>query len=553
MTDKTDYTAVPKKFYFDTNYDRPQHDYFFEIVEGERETVLATIKCPYARMVEAEVQPAVVLTWTTDSQYEEHSGIRRRVFNVGGRSGATPADLANFKRFLNFWEELATLKAENVSAFARARDIRLVLNFPYEGESYYCNIVRGVSYRRDRNETTFSFTYSLTVMTTGYVARNWTVANRLREFLETNCGDKDDSCHTGRRHPCRRMAELSVLDMPDEDDPLKGLPELVVPLCDEIEENGGLRSPRTYGTYQRMYIVGSCGYEAATLWWLALSVEHQDRLFYKKLAITGWVSNLLMEAKVAVGMRGGRFEQRIDNYCTVGQWGGVRNSWQSRYAYVGADRDIPAFPPFVDGPNPLPANYIRPPSSVPSREVTLQESDHSVIALSRRLFGDATYASTILELNPSLANLNTWRTGQSLGLGDVLKVPRVGGTVSGTGPSLGVDWKVVDGDFVWDDDAGDFVRVAHKECYDQNTRHRLSTPFNANKAFPGTGITVPRGDDGELRAEDAASAVQVQVLLDTRTDRILRMSADEEPPVVFVHVEIQLVSGEQTVESYQAR
>lgn len=556
------YDQVPKHLYFQPygasgrTRQEERHEYFFEIVEGERDKVLAVIRCPYVAKITGDPIPATVLTMTSSTEYEEHEGYRRRTFMLAGRSGFTIADLTNFQRFRNFFETLQQLKAENLNAFVRGRDIRLVLNFPFEGESYYCNVVSGLKYDRDRTSSTYSYVWMLTVVTSGYVARKWAVPEGLKKFLETECGEEDDSCHTGRQHPCRKMAEITADMLPKEADPLADLVDISVPLADEIVTYGGLQSPRTRRTYERLHVTTNTIYESGMQWFRKLDVPKFDEYLYQAIDIIGWISNLRMECQLAFGMDGKQFARKVANSVTAGLYdqlslaidrledplrGGIDGIYlvtENRYHATRADGlglDGIAAAPEV--PNPTTDQVI-------VTDYELGPYDMSVDEVSFQLYGTIDYGSEIMRLNPGLADPRTWVGGYALKPGDVLKVPAIGGLADKVGPPLGVDWMVEDYDFVWDDNKGDFVRVSGKDCYLQNTRHRILTPKGTNRAFRETG-TLDIVENGEQRTAAAvASDVQQQLLLDPRTKKLRTLVFDEDVTTITVQAAVELVTSD---------
>lgn len=543
---------VPKTYYF--QYQGEPHNYFFEIVEGERDNIISTIKCPYVSKITGDPQPASVLTFTNSHMYEEHEGYRQRVFTLVGRSGFTPADIQNFQRFRNFFETLQQLKGENLNAFVRGRDIRLVLNFPFEGESYYCNVIRGLAYDRDRSSITYSYVWMLTVVTTGYVARRWTVPNRLKEFLDTECGPESDGCHTGRLHPCRRMAEITRADLPTEANPLADLVDISVPICDEIERQGGLGSRTNTRSYERLNIVSNTMYESAVQWVRSLDVFTFDQYVYQAIDIIGWASNLRMEAQLYRGANGEEIANKVANAVTGGLWGQVRQSLELLES-VGQRGDVRLVNDrFYPRPGPdLTIQNNQPDDArtqTPVTSVELGPYDVNVYELAFRLYSDPTIGASILALNANLADARTWVGGYPLKPGDKLLVPMIGGLADKDGPPLGIDWKVEEFDFVWDDIKGDFVKVSGRECYLQNTRHRLSTPKGTNRAFRETGVSPIVDEDGQRSTMAVVSDVQQQVLLDPRTKKILKLDYREDGTTVYVDVLAELVNSDAVGISY---
>lgn len=550
--------AVPDNFY--RFVDQYPHRYFFHLVRGESESIIASIEAPLVQQVQVSPVAASKLTFTMNSYWDEHEGFRRRDIAIGGRSGYTPEHLEKFAQFRNFFEFAERQLAIHKNAFSRGEDIRLVVDFPWEGESFYCNIVEGGGLRwvRDRSVVSLSYVWALSAQTYGVaVARDVLALNRekIAPFLGP------DTVHTGARHPCHRAARRAEdKAQPGEPNSLGNLPRT----CRRIEEGStgaGRGSADAGGSIATGTENIDLGTEysqlmgEATDQWIAkrtaydqMDVAEMDIIRERVIPIMGWMSNVMMEAALWHGLSRRITPRWLLNYVTGGRseelYAAAQNLYSSfEFAYwqLFGSRRRASSTPTAD-----------PSSGERVVSATVTSADRTVFDLAYRETGDRLAAWPIIELN-GLRDARTWANGQPIAPGDRLIVPKPDGLPKSQFTDLlGTDWKVVKGDFVLDPSGGDFVRVNGEDCYMQNTVHRLKTLRGTNRAFPRAGLADHIGDGtADLNPAAVAADVQRQVQMDYRTDRILRVDVkDPDPLVLEVDLAVETISKSRSLLSY---
>lgn len=521
------------------------HSYYFELWSETKNQRLGAVKCPYVQRIDAAYIPATELTFTIKSQYEEHEGFRARVFQLQGVSGYTTRDMVAFKAFMNFWELVQEVKSTHLSAFHRGEDIRVILHFPFEGESFYCNLIDGLTYARDRSSNCFSFVWGLKVQATGYAARVWSMPTVIRVFLIKDCSSELDTCHTGLRHPCREVA-IKVKEKLDPQssvisESLEGLHER----ADDIERKGELTGPDNFQDYNDLLRDGSINLDDSINFIYKQPPSVVARNIYSYIDAIGWMANLIMEAKIGVGMWGVGASLGISLGVPALGWGVSLNaSVRAQASVLAPGLSFYFSAAFYQRPrrNPLiDFQQQRPPMEQPTLSTKVGPGERSALEAFERSTGREPQVITFPPLTTGLMNPLQWQDGRWVEPGDIISVPDESGLPNVREP-LGVDWRVEGGDFVWNDDAGDFTRVTGSACYLQNWAHRLLTEKGSNRGFPLFGMADLGSDDTQREAMLVAE-VQRLTSADPRTRRIVSMSMRVEPPTIYVDVVAELIDG----------
>lgn len=545
---------VPSDLYvdFDTDTDATGqyngHQYFFELVKGDREFRELTFEAPFVGYVSKDDIPAYVGTFTINGHWEEHEGYRKRIIKMAGRSGFTPNALIYFRQFRNFFEGLQRKKSENKNAFTRGIDYRLVINMPFEGVSDYCNLT-SFSWERDRSKTTMSYVWSLAVETYGYSARKWTGKREYRNKLDIFCEYGSDECHTDKNHKCHYMAVEALEKIPSTliTPGQKKTLDSVLGVSDRISKK--LKNTKTkLSWYEDLYAKANAAYVDMDRFWNSLKQSQYVAYIPYATYILGWLSNTTMEAKQMKGMSNTAITLKLLDYATFGVAGDAYSVYKDVYGYSEAIylnlKDV------FTSPNPRPADlysYTSAERRYDAATTTVLGGENNVSAVSLRVFGNYDYTAAIMSLNGML-DQRTWGNGQPLAKGDTLLVPLVQGLApveNGDDDLMGADLKVDNYDFVLNSSGDDLVRVVGMDAYRQNTVHRLRTDKNENPVFPTTGITaVNAGELPQLRAVQVAADVQDQIIMDPRTSRIVSMKYKEaSPSTIVVDVVLEPVSS----------
>lgn len=518
------YARVNQNHYFGSDPNTPARHYYLELVEGDVDQVIDSIEIPNVNHWEGDNPLAVVRTWTLEGMYEEHAGFVERTFMLRGRSGKTRLSLVLFQKFRNFLEKYANLSADNKNAFTRAKDIRLVLNFPWEGESYYCTVM-SFKPMSDISSSRCSFEYAIVIKTQGFATRKWALPQNILKFLDT---PGDDADHTGINHPCFKRSVTVLEDgtvdippVPEDADFIYGKAPTIYPQVAQIgQAMGGMRSGAR-STYQSIFDLGSGGLEHSYLLWDNANedVRELERITRRFTTVVGWYVWLCLQAQEAMGLR----------------------------SYHLTDDSAPGFP-VTDYYAPIPPRDGREPLVVE----TVQESDTSAFDIALRVFGSRTMWLRIVRANDML-DARTKRDGTTLLIGDRILVPSaIGVSKNQVNDIYGTDIAIgQDGDFVLSGTT-DIAVVTGIDNVDQNLTHRFKTVKGENKAFPEFGLpkiigTIATSDlSGQVM-----SAVKQQTVRDHRVSGISQMSVSREGGTVTVDMGVEIVANAVMPKGFQ--
>jgi len=535
------YSRVDQNFYF--NLEQYPHRYYLELVVGEREKIIDVVEMPLVQGIRASSPHALVATETANGHWAESEGFRVRHFVITGRSGYTSVHLERYHRFKNFIERAVALAAENSNAFVRGEDYRVVLNFPWEGESYYCHPLNRV-YDRQRARQSLSLDWSCSFRTYGFATRKWSVAKNRRAYLLSTCGPDDDNCHIGPRHPCRwRAFEATFEEAPPSI--YSEVQKCMVPVFAQadrvVEEMSGYDSISTGSSapleaIANLYGLSALAYE--TIYEAAMAIDDINRDFLTP--VLGWLSNVMMECKLAYGSRGKTLPFQIADYVTNGAAGEVRAAAMRLWDTLAMGVDA-MYRSWFESSRQGPQNSeaVREYSVV---EATTLASDSTILDAAERIVGIREVGYVAMRLMGMLDE-RTLANGGPLEPGTIIKLPRLTGLLNADNLN-GDDWLVVNGDFVMNESGDDFVRVTGDACYLQNLYHRLLTVKGEYPLRPDVGL-LDLGDlmDPNLNVGRLIADVKGQVMADHRTTQIKSMRYTDKPGIAEVDVLLEAVTS----------
>lgn len=503
-----------------------KHEYFLELFDDPKaKEPIATVKLPFVFSLEMTQPNAVARSWVLSGDvYEEHSGFQQRTFRLRGRSGYSPNALSKFAIFRNFMEKYASLSRENKNAFFRAKDIRLAINFPWEGEAFWATLLN-FSYSREIGTTRISYGYEITLVTNGVSAARWDEKNGLSYIT---CGENGDSCHIDPRHYCaRRAQEEPVTSPPEVGDKMKPPPSFKR-LCNVVRmpREQILASPQTC---QRIFslCVDVQVNIMASLDAVVGPIKTRARQF--AATILRWVVDLRMQMEQVLGSQ----------LLQVPRLADIR---------IGIDLNASAVLNAELRPKPVPAVADR---GRPVAVATVKDENTTLIDLAGRLLGDRNRWVVLAELN-NMQDARTFIDGRPLQPGDKIIVPAPEGVLNADPESTyGTNLRIVDGDLVSVGDV-DVALISGLENYYQCFSHRMRTIRGANRTYPDFGLppivgTVPDTPDAPAQL---LSAVRRQTLSDHRVASVSELTLKENLDKYEISLAITTAIDEKTTAAF---
>ncbi len=529
------HAAVSYNQYYDSKQ-YPQ-EYLLQFVVGDGDRVEDSVLCPFVHNLQALAPSALTRTFPLDGPvYEEHAGFREKRFRLQGRSGFSEYYLGVFHKFRNFLEKVQEKQKQNRNAFVRGVDYKLILNFAWEGEAYYCSIVQ-FAYIRDKATSRLSFEWSLDLVTNGVVGGKWRVPDNLKAYLD---GGADADAHWLATHPCHRRAAAALAGASQETKAAVGDDVLNMDVLDEsplqlevldespqidqvIEVRGGLdqtvnslATSRTsgagfdFGLQRDLYTQATD--KSARLYdaWDDFDSLQRAEQRWNVMYILGWLSDLYMGASASLG------------YVFERVW----------------DQPVPA--------NALPRPR-RPLPNLPQPMAawTTTGGDQTAFDVAAAATGSRNNWRAIVDLNGML-DARTNGDGSFLGPGQVLLYPLEGGLTGGSEDLYGTDLLVRDGDLVANGD-DDILLVGGLENLTQNIGHRILTTRGENPAFPQFGLQKIVGEKTTENFGGAVlSDIKTQVTADHRVFRLLELRIDTTGDVVTATFNVEAVTRART-------
>lgn len=508
------------------------------------------VDLPYVNRVSMSAPNAVVRTRGMDGTvYAEHAAIAQRTFVIEGRSGTYSApstdpeaglDIRRFTNLRNLIETYASTSARNKSALVRFKDSRLVLDFSFEDESYFCDVM-DFSYRRNAESSTFSFEYTLTLVTNGPLGRQ---ANPV-----SLTAWKDPADAPGPTGSATRQGK------------------------DELETDRETFAADKYKAY------------IATIERLNSFFRKPEKPFAKVDALASFTCSELYDLRVGITVLNGALDSALPA-STMSEGSRARiKGWLAHNAYIldlmhslkgGSNTGCPAPPWSFTAYSILPAAalvaaFIRllNPSHVPSartgevylpyrpgllaglpvnpnqgpeQDFVVPQGMRNANDIAAYWYGDYNYAWRIIDAN-RMRDAYTFGDGTPLEPGVTIKLPSPDKPAVRNNDLMGTDLLIENGDLVLVG-SNDIKRVSGYPCYSQNLMHRMQTFRGHNKVFPNYGLP----DDVLSSADSTIPAtirtqVKDQIRQDHRTDKVERTTLTELGDKVQVDVLVKPIAG----------
>lgn len=529
---KPDVTKEQKtSFYSFMQGQYPSH-YYLELFKNPKEPAIDSVVCPLVNSIQMSQPLAVARTWTFDgAPYEEHSGFQQRTFTISGRSGYSFAALSRFAKFRNFFEKYASLSAENKNAFVRGDDVRLALNFPWEGEGFWCTLL-AFTYVRSTNTSRVSYEYQIVLVTNGVVAHRWDEKNGLTYM---NC-DKGDGCHESNQHWCKKRADdqrkLMPADVYDDLAPYEG-PYLSLDGLVLAGSQGGNRNLEP-DYWQRVWYESNSCFDKLYYNFRALPDLKRKKARFSVTTIARWLVDIRLQAEVEIGRRGISIDK-----VEAGAHGYVL------FSYNGSDIRAPAG---LGSPNNTKPSYRADRGRLVGT-VMVSSGEDTVYDIAGRYLGDRNLWLQVVRLNGML-DARTKADGSPLVTGDQLLIPRAAG-VPDIGEVYGTGFLIKDGDLVVEGDE-DIVLVSGFDNFYQNLRHRLMTTKGENRPYPNFGLPPLIGT---IETTDVPSQVlrnvKAQVLADHRVSRLTELTLEESGDTLKVDFAVETAVEDKVRQSFE--
>lgn len=523
-----------------------RHSYFLELYDDPKSPApIAVASVPYVSSVEMTQPSSLARSWVLSGEvYEEHSGFKQRTFRVRGRSGFSTADLAKFYHLRNFLERYATESAANKNAFYRAKDIRLKLNFQWEGEAFWASLL-SFSYAREVGSTRISYSYEMTLVTNGSADLRWDEKSSLSSLSSASVSasgsrgvgispDGEGGDPTGQG----AISEMLPGKAAKAHEELVNSPPAVAEAC---KPPASFQKLSNIMRYPRSTILSS---PSTCQRIFSLCVDIEANLNVSLDAVTGpakvrarqfvatlraWVTGVRMEMEQALGSQLLRVPSLAD----------IR---------IGVNVNVSAVLNAELSPKPVPAVADR---GRPVAVATVKDENTTLIDLAGRLLGDRNRWVLLAELN-NMQDARTFIDGRPLQPGDKIIVPAPEGVLNADPESTyGTNLRIVDGDLVSVGDV-DVALISGLENYYQCFSHRMRTVRGANRTYPDFGLppivgTVPDTPDAPAQL---LSAVRRQTLSDHRVASVSELTLKENLDKYEISLAITTAIDEKTTAAF---
>ena len=528
---------------------------------------VVSIDLPFVQRITMQAPNAVSRTRNlSGGVYAEHAGFIQRTFVIEGRSGPVwnvePASantnellqqlgISRFTSLRNFLEAYGKEHAENKNALVRFKDTRLVFTGTFESESHFCDVVN-FNYRRSADTSTYSFEYSITLVTNGYATA------QFQSGALVAVGSKE----VPRWVPVDKFQETGYVFSAYEPD-VDGLffaswDDYLNSLWTFHTSAAAAESPFTAVNYlQNMRCSAIKDLRVATsvlsaaLETSVWSLVGEAAARVKAKAFLGLTSYGLDLAHTLKGTAGtpcptpawSDLYYSISPYVNAGaavvdylidQFGNNRGT-DYTYSITNTPPVRPALQANVStGPErPFAAvNYFLPANSTDA---------YSVAAA---VLGDMNAYWRIIDLN-NFRDAYTRADGTPLSPGSSVLVPSTTVPVARDQDVLGTDLLLVNGDLQLVGN-NDVMRISGYANYTQNLMNRMKTPRGTNRVFPRYGLsaTINSRSDSTVPSmirQDVTS----QVMQDHRTDDVGNLVLTELGDKVQVSMVVKAIAGPQ--------
>lgn len=508
-----------------------------------------SVDLPYVNRVAMTAPNAVVRTRGMDGTvYAEHAAIPERTFVIEGRSGAISRptrdaeaglDIRRFTNLRNLIETYAATSARNKSALVRFKDSRLILDFSFEDEAYFCEVV-DFQYRRSTETSTYSFEYTLTLVTNAPHTRvaepislkSWEAAANVPKPLgNATPGRAELEADTEAFN--RRVEQEFIEKILRLDSFRRG-----------AEQSSRTTNPLESFTCDELYdlragITVLNGALDNTLFTYALRAGVRARI-KTFLAHNSYALDLVHSLKGS-----------NSSGCPVPPW---TNTAYRIMPYTNLVTEFirmlnPAraedtmsmqvYLPYRPGFLPaLPAN----PAQGPEEDFVVPQGMTSANDIADFWFGDASMAWRIIDLN-RMRDAYTFGDGTPLAPSSVIRLPSPALPVAKNGDVLGTDLMLENGDLVLVG-FNDVKRISGYANYSQNLLNRMQTFRGHNKVFPNYGLPDNvLSSAGSTIPATIRTQVKDQIRQDHRTAKVERTTLNELGDKVQVDVLVKPIAG----------
>lgn len=520
--------------------------------DNVRNKSASSVDLPFVQRITMQAPNALTRTRSIDGTiYAEHSGFVQRVFTIEGRSGAVwnindedSLAIQRFTNLRNFIERYGKTSTVNKNALVRFKDSRLVLQFSFESEAHFCDILN-FNYQRSTESSTYSFEYSLTLVTNGFTGRKFKAISAVSSVLGTIDPNKvplnlpiDTAAvrqQEGELYAAFRVRSLNfrisqlrlVTDFAqrvrEEDVQRRSVPSLAGLSCSFLQDMRLAVSAlnftldislfsNVFSAKQRSAIKKFLGFNS-----YALDVAHMFKgAGGSACPLPPW-SDLYYSVVRATALGGAVLKLLIDQFSPP-------RTLPERAALAGtATTTFPA-------PTSA-ASYI------------LSEGTSDAYSVAEDVLGDRTQAWRIIRLN-SLRDAYHRGDGTPLSPGSSLFVPAPSLPAAKGNDVLGTDLMIVNGDLVL---AGstDIMRVSGYACYTQNLVHRMQTPRGSNKVFPSYGLSASvHSRAGSGVVANVRTDIRDQVMQDHRTSELRNLVLQELGDKVNVSMLVEAITND---------
>jgi hypothetical protein len=526
-----------------------------------------SVDLPYVQRITMQSPNAVARTRNLSGGiYAEHAGFIQRTFVIEGRSGPVwnvepaPGDanvllqqlgISRFTALRNFLEAYGKENAENKNALVRFKDTRLVFTATFESEAQFCDVVN-FNYRRSADTSTYSFEYSLTLVTNGFTDRKFSSGSLLKSGSEaipkwvpvdkfTRAGlllARDSEYYLGillQAQLGQYIAAMSQWSRDIQQGPegnFRAINRLQNLPCSELSD---LRVANS---------VLSAAVDTTVFTYADLVRERvQAKAF---LSFTSYGLDIAHSLKGSSGTP-----------CPVPPWSDLyygivpyANAGAALidyiYAQFGDNRgydytySVKNTPPVREGLQPTASTGPERPFAAINYFMPVNGADAYSVAAAA--LGDINAYWRIIELN-NFRDAYTRADGTPLVAGSSVLVPSPRLPVSRENDVLGTDLLLVNGDLQLVGN-NDVMRISGYANYTQNLLNRMRTPRGTNRVFPAYGLssTIHTRSDSTVPSS-IRHDVSSQVMQDHRTDDVGSLVLTELGDKVQVSMVVKTITG----------
>lgn len=543
---------------------------FYENYPNEKPDLVVSVDLPYVQRVTMQAPNAVSRTRSMSGEvYAEHQGFIQRTFVIEGRSGpvwnADAGDAPNngeaqltitrFTKLRNFLELYGKTSANNKNALVRYKNTQLILYCTFEAEAHFCEVVN-FNYRRSSDTSTYSFEYSMTLVTNGPTGRKFNSGslvggkaadewvkntNQFKGVLTQS--DLEDYDRIQRVLFDQRRQAFIDAALKEATNFNKRLQE-----SDIAFARGTLQSIPCSGLQDLRASVSIVNHATDLGLFASDDLRKARRDLKTGLAWTSFGIDLAHRFKGISGTgcsmpAWSDWYYQIVPYVTAGaaiikyiadQFGNNRG-----YDYTYS---ITNTPPVRTGLQAqIDSGPERPFAAV---NYFLPDKGADAYSIAATVLGDANLYWQIIDLN-NFRDAYTRADGTPLSPGSSVLVPSTTVPATKDNDVFGTDLLIVNGDLQLVGN-NDVMRISGYANYTQNLMHRMQTPRGTNRVFPNHGLMA----DIHSSANSTLPAlirtdVRDQVLQDHRTDEVRELALTELGDKVQVSMVVKAIAGTQ--------